>query len=368
MTGRDGYELDMSSPVSHVAAEMDRAAPGGAALTVKAMAATYQHPVSFDIDRIRKEEKLGSDEEAVLWLIRAAVVELGRQVTRDGDGYRLAKPFSELRWKKRPVRRPGGDEHARLGDPFNPMTGGIFAENVRIGKGHKSSPPEDDVLRESMRQNGWLPGHPAVADERGVVITGHRRLKIARELNIDPDIKEVRFGSGDAADIARLRAAWWSNEGVKSYTPGDRQAMAVYLRERGWPQASIAEALHVAQATISRDLEEAGLIIHVNNQDAGHGGARSGAGRPRKADKAELHNDIADRMDRGEDIRREELAARHGVGKNTVTRAVERERGRRDAPAPGSKERALQDILKILMGMSPDDRVWLLGQLPAMTP
>ncbi len=324
MTGRDGYELDMSSPVSHVAAEMVRAGPDGPALTVKAMTASYRHPLSSDLVRVRREEKLGSDEEAALWLIRAAIDELGKQVTRDGDGYRLARPFGELKWKRRPVRRPGADEHARLGDPFNPMTGGVFAGNVRIGKHHKSRPPEDDVLRESMRQNGWLPGHPAIIDERGVIITGHRRLKIAAELGLDPDahVERLSFGSGDAADIARLRTAWFSNEGVKPYTREDRKAVAGYMAERGWSQASIAEALHVAQATISGDLKDQNLIISADNQDDGHGGRRRGAGRKRKADDPALNAAIRSRKHSGQPVRSGHLAKEFGVGKGTVDAAA----------------------------------------------
>jgi hypothetical protein len=160
----------------------------------------------------------------------------------------------------------------------------VFAENIR----QDNEPgPEDDELRESMKAAGWLPGHPAIVDERGTVITGHRRLRIAEELGIKPQTVRMIFGRGDEADIQRLRMAWLSNTGGKGYTPGDRKAMAAWLASRGWTQASIGEALRVAQSTVSRDLRE---IMQADNSapatvtyaiDAGRRTNRPGAGRPR---------------------------------------------------------------------------------------
>lgn len=349
MTER-GYALDMSSVVSHVATEMEGADPDGPAPTVESMAATYRHVITGDLARICLHEGADSDHGAVLWLVQAAVRELGAHVTADGDGYRLATPLDEIRWHGRAVARAGRDEHARLGDPFNPMAGGVFASNVRIGKAHKANPPEDDKLRESMREAGWLPGHPAVVDERGVTVAGHRRLKVAAELraegvDITDDVLPITFGSGDGADIARLKHAWWSNEGSKPYTPSDRQAVVAYLRERGWTQASIAEALHVAQKTISEDLrkaEQANLIIPEYNQDvlngpsgpdSGYGGRRRGAGRPRSSKrqarqeeneqrKAETDRQAHPLFEAG--LGRKDIAGRLGVGEETIKLSRER--------------------------------------------
>jgi hypothetical protein len=176
------------------------------------------------------------------------------------------------------------DPHARLGDPFR--AGGPLADNLREHNGWDS--PSDDELRESMISVGWLDGHPAIQDEYGATITGHRRLAMAEELGIAPKILTIEFGSGDAADIKRLRTAWYSNQGAKPFSKGDRAKMSAYLASRGWTQMSIAEALNVAQSTIARDLS---TMIHPSGgeqaeaaREAIAAGKRTnapGAGRPR---------------------------------------------------------------------------------------
>ena len=40
---------------------------------------------------------------------------------------------------------------------------------------------DDSELRESMDKWGWLPQFPAYADENGVLLVGHRRMKLAKE-------------------------------------------------------------------------------------------------------------------------------------------------------------------------------------------
>ncbi len=179
--------------------------------------------------------------------------------------------------------------HTRLGDPFNPAEASApFSAGVRINESAPADPAKDEELRASMQQIGWIPALPAVKDERGVFIIGSRRMRIAAELNITPCVVEHRFGNGDAADIKRLQWAWFSNEGAQSFSPDDRRAMAAYLASRGWTQASIADALGVAQQTVSRDLGS--LITHPGNKDseaaaaaAGKRQRGSGAGRPRGA-------------------------------------------------------------------------------------
>ena len=176
------------------------------------------------------------------------------------------------------------DPHTRLGDPFRP--GGELAGNLREHNGWDS--PADDELRESMVTAGWLDGHPAIQDEYGATITGHRRLAMAEELGITPKILVIEFGTGDAADIRRLKMAWLSNTGGKPFSKGDRAKMSAYLASRGWTQMSIAEALNVAQSTIARDLS---VAIHPSGgptaeaaREAIASGKRQnapGGGRPR---------------------------------------------------------------------------------------
>ena len=62
---------------------------------------------------------------------------------------------------------------------FDPKTG-AFAVNIRDISGN------DSELRESLKKFGWVEELPALVDENGVVLVGHRRLKIAKEEKIEP--------------------------------------------------------------------------------------------------------------------------------------------------------------------------------------
>jgi hypothetical protein len=70
---------------------------------------------------------------------------------------------------------------------------------------------------------------PALVDENGVVLVGHRRLKIAEEEGIAPAIKNLNLGNGDLADAKRLRLAIVSNIGSKPMTKEDRKRIAEHL-------------------------------------------------------------------------------------------------------------------------------------------
>jgi ParB-like chromosome segregation protein Spo0J len=331
--GDNGYALDMLSPVRHVATEMDGAAP--AALSIEELATGYRHPNPGDLARVRRHEDCGSDDEATAWLIRRAVEAISyrgktdqskRQVEQVDGGYRLADgiKFEDLLYQGRKLQR-ARDDHARLGDPFNPMSG-VFSEDIRRGRQGRPSKEADEELRASMR-SGWLPGHPAIIDERGVVLVGHRRLAIAKELGIEPETMKLRFGDGDAGDIERLRVAVQSNLGAKEFSKSDRAEIAKYLAERGWTQASIAEALHVAQSTISKD-----DIIPRNNVTDSLGRKKS-PGRPRKITPEQEPRIIRAYFDEGKSI---DEAAREVLGQNashslsSVLKVIDQERGRRE--------------------------------------
>src|SRR5690349_9486100 len=62
---------------------------------------------------------------------------------------------------------------------------------------------DDDELRQSMKQFGWIKEFSALADENGVVLVGNRRLRLAKELGIEPVITTLNFGNGDTADAER---------------------------------------------------------------------------------------------------------------------------------------------------------------------
>jgi ParB-like chromosome segregation protein Spo0J len=242
------YPLDLVSPVRHVATELGRAAP--AALPVSELAAGYQHPNTGDLARVRSQEGCASNTEAEAWLIDRAIAELGSQVEMNGSGYRLTRDVDKVRYPGKKLLHLYDDPYAQFRAPFDPMTG-RFSDNIRRNTG-KDGMVE---LRESMREFGWLPDFPAIADERGVVLVGHRRLAVAQELGIEPQIRTVHLGDGDEADARRFALAIASNLGAKPFTPEERKDIAEYLYgERDWSQDRIAEALKVSQYTVSQDL------------------------------------------------------------------------------------------------------------------
>jgi hypothetical protein len=162
---------------------------------------------------------------------------------------------------------------------FDPEIG-AFALNIPDING------DDSELRESLKQFGWVKEFPALADENGVVLVGHRRLKIAEEEKIEPVIKKLRLGKGDAADAKRLRLALVSNIGFKAMTAKDRGRIAEHLYgERKWTMARIAEALNVNEATVSRDLRNSCMrqeLKHTKTVSNPKGAGRPKGSRSRK--------------------------------------------------------------------------------------
>jgi hypothetical protein len=301
------YALDFVSVVRHVATAMEGVAP--AALSIGEMAATYVHVIPGDLTRVKHHHGLETNDEAIRFLVERAVQTLGKQAESDGNGgFRLTRPFDELRYKRKKLAR-AHDPHAQLRDPFNPMSG-AFSDNVRkVG--------DLDELRESMRAFGWIEHLPAVEDERGVVLMGHRRLAVAAELGIDPVVKTIRFGSGDEADARRLKLALASNIGAKPFTPSDRKRIAEYLyAEREWVMVRIAEALNVNQSTVTRDL------MHVH---------KSRPGRPRNITPEQEQVIVDESRAFGGTKTLDQLADDLGLQSiMSVRRVVDQELGRRD--------------------------------------
>jgi hypothetical protein len=156
---------------------------------------------------------------------------------------------------------------------FDPKTG-AFAVNIRDTGG------DDSELRESLKEFGWVKEFPALVDENGVVLVGHRRMKIAEEENIEPAIKNLNLGKGNAADAKRLKLAIVSNIGSKPMTPEDRKRIAEHLYgKREWTMARIAEALNVGLKTISRDLEG---FVSATKPDRPKGGRPKGSRSKKK--------------------------------------------------------------------------------------
>lgn len=128
-----------------------------------------------------------------------------------------------------------------MDDLFDPDRG-KFAKNIRAAGG------DDTELRESLKSFGWLKEFPALADENGVVLVGNRRVKLAKELGIEPVVETITFGKGTAADAERLKLAIASNIGFQSMTPEDRKRIAAHLYGAEWTMQRIAEALGVTQS------------------------------------------------------------------------------------------------------------------------
>ena len=305
-----GYALNFLSPVRYVAASLERAPALSSELV-----AGYEHSIAGDLARVRQHEGLASDTEARAFLVERALLALGDQVEQNGDGkWRLTKPFDDLRYERKKLHRIV-DHHAALRDPFDPMSG-RFSENIRR-KGRDTM----NELRESMREFGWVSEFPALVDERGVVLVGHRRLAVAGELGIEPVIKKLRIGSGDVADAERFKLALVSNVGFKEMTPEERKDIAEYLYgEREWSQARIAEALSVDQATISRDLGE---LCSVHNSPR--------RGRPRKLSPAQQDEAIRRVLDEGEPMSSVQHDLIGTKGHTVVSLVIAKERGRREA-------------------------------------
>jgi ParB/RepB/Spo0J family partition protein len=319
-----GYALDFLTVVRHVATEMESVRPGGA-LSIDALAASYDHSIPGDLTRVRHHHDLSSDEAAKRFLVERAVNALNSrngkaQVGLTDDGWQLLKPLADVRYERKKVH-PLIDPHKQLRAPFDPMTG-EFSENIRRNTGKDSM----DELRESMREFGWIVHLPAIQDERGVIIMGHRRLAVAQELGIEPNIKPFTFGDGDEGDARRLKLAIASNLGAKPFTPEERARIAEYLYgEREWSEERIAQALNVSQPTVSRDLE----LFTVNNS------SKAKRGRPRNLTSEQQQRLIEAYFDDGKTQKEaaEEAIGRASASLSSVTKVIDHERGRREAIA-----------------------------------
>jgi hypothetical protein len=202
------------------------------------------------------------------WLIRDALERIG------GDGIE----WKDIEWEDDRCRLAEGVDVDTLvldGEPlirgrvlpdlFDPETG-EFADNIRT-----PNPEGYDELRWSMETFGYLPGHPIVKDENGMIIEGHRRAKVAEELGIAPEVITRSFGSGDAGTAKRVQQGIGSNVGFEPMSAADRKRIAAQLYGKAWRMDKIAEVLRVSTMTVSRDLRG---LTGVKPSERG--------GRPRK--------------------------------------------------------------------------------------
>lgn len=146
-----------------------------------------------------------------------------------------------------------------------------------------------------MRLHGWVdqPEFYAVNDENGVTIIGHRRMAVAKELGIEPRIRVMdfsQFGSGDAADIERMKLAVLSNIGGLVMSKKDRLPVVQRLAP-DWTQASIAEALGVSREAIKKDIAE---LRQRGDLAPSTKSRQGGPGRSRAKHKPEPDTDATD--------------------------------------------------------------------------
>jgi len=319
------YALIQDSAIYHVAWKLEGAA--GAALSFAELIQGYKHSMPSDLYRVRRHNKLADDKAAEAWIVRRAVAFLAPWLVIEDDTVRFKDGvgYDDLRWRDKPIERKGPDPYALFRDPFDKMTG-VFSENIRIDLGNL------DELRESMKAHGWIdrPQFRAIGDKRGkVVITGHRRIAVAKELGIDWEkhIDWLDFGEGDAADAERFKLAISSNLGAKPLSPNDRKRLAQHLySEQEWSQQRIADALKVSQQVVSKDLRELPRR------------SKSGRGRPRvkKGPSKEFQQaltaiaELEKELDREPTIR--EIRDRTGLSRTPVDAA--RNYHKANAPQP----------------------------------
>jgi hypothetical protein len=144
---------------------------------------------------------------------------------------------------------------------------------------------DDSVLRASLLKSGWLPQFPAFADEDGVLIVGHRRMKLATELEITPVIETITFGDGSDGAAKRLELAIASNIGAAGLTKKDRQSIATLAYKHGYTMDQIGKMLNVDKATISRDIDKSELLHDATIKPSKTETNPKGAGRPKGSGK-----------------------------------------------------------------------------------
>jgi hypothetical protein len=203
----------------------------------------------------------------------------------------------------------------------------------------RSDKPDATELRQSMKDNGWDPRFPAVKDENGVVLIGHRRLAIAQELGIKPVFVTWPLGSGDDADVERVRLALISNVGGAAATAADRKHLAQHLyKTKGWTQVQIAKAVGVSQSSVRDYLR---LVEPTKREPTVDTLGRKNTGRPKgsagpKPERRKYARATEDKaasliLDTGKP--RAAAAAEAGVTETVARMAVAREEGRREGQA-----------------------------------
>lgn len=335
-----GYALDLNSPARHLRTALDTAAD--APVSIRVVAQDYEHPIPADFTRVKHHHKQCTNKhEAKLFMLTEAARQMEKWLVvhenADDVWISLREGYTpdDLRLNKSKVH-PVVNPHKVLRDLFNPN--GEFAKNIRAPNGH------DDMeeLRQSMRTFGWIEQLPAIVDERGVILIGHRRLKVAEELGIEPNIKPITFGDGDPADAKRLGVALASNLGGKPMTPSDRKRIAIHMRlEHGWTLEAIAALLRSTTSTIGRDTSDAteGCVIpSAGNTQLKRGPKKNIQQKVVPSKNAERDAEIIEMHRRG--MKQPEIAKHFNIKVSAVRGPIEDERLREEGRQQALAEQA----------------------------
>ena len=300
------YPLDLETVGRHVVTQITDG--GEHPPSVSELAASYRPPNPPDLTRvIAYEEGVENDEQAKVWMVRQALARLDRyiEVTDDVPRFKDGHSLDTVRWGRRKIEPRREVERQPWEGSFDPdKASGVWAGNIRDVR----DAGDLEELRGSMQTFGWVPEFPALIDENGVVLVGHRRLVIAEELGIEPVKRVIYVGHGEEADVRRLALALTSNLGFKPLTPGTRKRIALHLyQDQEWSMDRIAEALRVSQQTISGDLAD--LPTHGKPARGGDGRRRGSRGNSKSPQWQALHDPIirdwmAGRIERSEAVHR----------------------------------------------------------------
>jgi predicted transcriptional regulator len=192
----------------------------------------------------------------------------------------------------------------------------------------------DAVLRASMETFGWVKHFPAIQDQDGKTLVGHRRLRIAKALRLEPVIKTVNCANNAARDQVAVAA----NVGYVQMSKEDRKRIAQRMYAdpaNTHTQAQIAAVLGVSQRQISTDVGDLEVVLNQNHarteRNPRGAGRPRGSGTPRAARPRQTENreqQIADLAATG--MSSNAIAAELGVGPRAVRHELAREQHRRE--------------------------------------
>jgi transposase-like protein len=127
-------------------------------------------------------------------------------------------------------------------------------------------PATEAALRASIKRFGVIV--PVVIDQRGRIIDGHHRKRIADELGlrVNQTVRRVR-DDAEAEELARTL-----NEDRRQLDIEDRRRVVADLRSEGHSLRAIAGAVGVDAATVHRDLQKPGVAPATPGEVRGRDG------------------------------------------------------------------------------------------------